>query len=114
MANYRRFNAIDWEAYAGAEPFSKNKDPFIYERDLNNGWVQLTIIADKNGIEIHLYSCEEDDEDNVWMKEFKSGMTSLRAEGELKHLIEYLGQWDYAPDIAYELDHSPSNGFHAM
>ena len=100
MIKYRRFGALDWDCYAGAESFSKTQNPFIYERELNDGQVHLTIIADRNGIEFHLSGGDEDDED-VWLKNFESRMTSLRAEGELKHLIEYLEQWDYAPDVAY-------------
>ena len=105
MADYRRFNKHDWDAFAGAECFNNGSAPFIYTRMMNNGLVdglvELTIIADRTGIELYLTS--EDDNSNVWDKNIM--LTPIRAEGELKHLIEYLEKYDYAPDLAYELDH---------
>lgn len=103
MADYRRFDKMDWDAFAGAEPFTDGKQPFIYNKHLNSGMAELTIIADRNGIEIYMFDDGFDDQ-NVWNKEI-ANLTSMRAEGELKHLIEYLEKFDYAPDVAYELDH---------
>lgn len=102
MENYRRFERLDWECYAGAEKFSNGSEPFIYEREINNGACELVIIADKNGIQISLLC--EDFEDNTWLKELP--MTSIKAEGEIKHLISDLEELTYAPDISYALDHS--------
>ena len=102
MADYRRFDKLDWDGYAGAECFSDEQQPFIYNQELNSGLAQLTIIADRTGIEIHIFA--DDDDLNVWDKSIDN-LTSLRAEGEMKHLIEYLQKFEYAPDLAYELDH---------
>lgn len=103
MTEYRRFDSMDWQAFAGAECFTDGRQPFIYNQSLNSGLVQLTVIADRNGLEIYLFD-DGDGDQNVWDKSIKN-LTSLRAEGELKHLIEYLQKFEYAPDLAYELDH---------
>lgn len=63
----------------------------------------LTIIADNRGIEIDLYS--EEDDDYITYCKLVEGMTSIRAEGELKHLIKHIENITYAPDLTYELDH---------
>lgn len=102
MKKYRRFKKEDWFAWAGAERFGEKKDPFIYERTLNEGEVELTIIADKWGIGV--YFSTGDDDCLIYQKSIE-GLNSIRAEGELSHLIDYLEKYDYAPDITYELDH---------
>ena len=103
MADYRRFTKVDWYAWAGAEKFMGGAEPFIYEREMNDGKVALTIIADNRGIEIDLYS--EEDGENTTYNKLMDNMTSIRAEGELKHLIKYIENITYAPDLTYELDH---------
>lgn len=100
MEDYRRFEKIDWDAFAGAECFSDGSQPFIYvSHTLNEGLVELCVLADKTGIEIYLVG----EEDNVWSKDLP--LTSLRAEGELRELIKVLKEYTYAPDLSYELDH---------
>ena len=105
MSKIREFSKEDWYAWAGAENFSPNKAPLIYERKMNDGAVELIIIADRNGIELNLFA--DDDEENIgYYKEMR--LSSIQAEGELSHLIDYLEQFTYAPDLTYELDH-PNN-----
>lgn len=106
MADYRRFDKSDWYGFAGAERFSNGSEPFIYSKLMNDGLVELTIIADRTGIEIFMYG-DGDDNPDVWDKEIPN-LSSLRAEGEMKKLIEYVKKFEYAPDLSYELDH-PSN-----
>ena len=65
----------------------------------------MLIIVDKKGIEID-FGKEDSDEEIGYYKEIE--LNSIRAEGELKHLIAYLSKFDSAPDIAYSLDH-PDN-----
>lgn len=103
MADYRRFTKVDWYAWGGATKFNEKQDPFIYERELNGGLVGLTIIADKTGISIFISDNENDDYDIYYYKDVE--YTSIRAEGELKHLIKYIENITYAPDLTYELDH---------
>ena len=102
MVEIRRFTKLDWNAWSGAESFSKTSEPLIYERSLNDGLVDLIIIADKNGIEINVIG-HDDEENCVYTKELHQN--SIRAMGELKHLAEYLEKYTYAPDLVYELDH---------
>ena len=106
MAKYREFTREDWYAWAGAERFSEKKEPFIYEREMNDGGVLLTIIADKNGLGIYLQLLDDSDEDSVgYYKNMR--LNSIRAEGEMKRLIEHLEKdvFECASDITYELDH---------
>lgn len=103
MADYRRFTKTDWYTWGGATKFNERQDPFIYERELNEGLVGLTIIADKTGISVYISDGENDEEDIYYYRDID--YTSIRAEGELKHLIEYLEKYTYAPDLTYELDH---------
>lgn len=105
MTKYRTFTGEDWCAWAGAESFSPNKAPLIYEHEMNDGLVELTIIADKNGIELNLFA--DDHEENICYRK-DMHLSSIQAEGELSHLIDYLEQFTYAPDLTYELDH-PNN-----
>lgn len=106
MTKYRTFTKTDWYAWAGAENFSPKKEPLIYERKMNNGLVELIIIADRNGIELNLFADDEDEGILGYYKEMH--LSSIQAEGELSHLIDYLERFTYAPDLTYELDH-PSN-----
>lgn len=104
--NIRQFNKTDWYGWAGAEAFSEKHQPLITEVSLNDGEVEMTLIADKNGIQISFASDDAEDGTLTYMKEMP--LNSIKAEGELKHLVEYLSKWTYAPDITYELDH-PTN-----
>lgn len=108
MDDYRRFTKTDWDVFGGAEPFRTGKEPFIYQKLMNDGLVELTIIADRTGLELHLTSTDLSEEDNIWSKEFPEGITSLRAEGELRQLIAMVNKYLYAPELAYELDHPSS------
>ena len=110
MNEIRRFTNTDWYAYGGAEKFKRfdpdpqEYEPFIYEREMNEGIVTLTIVANKNGIQLML-SCEEEGT-GVWSKEVEN-FTPLRAEGEMRAITKYIEEnFTYAPDLAYELDHS--------
>lgn len=110
MENYRRFEKLDWDAYAGAEKFSNGSEPFIYEQELNEGRTGVSIIADKNGIQISVFN--EDFEENTWLKSIE--LTACRAEGEMRQLVKVIRNFTDAPDIAYELDHPshvPTTGF---
>jgi hypothetical protein len=70
---------------------------------MSDGTAGLEIIIDRSGIELHLFN-ENVSEDNTWCKEIES-LTALRAEGELRALINYTSTFEYAPDLAYQLDH---------
>ena len=101
---YRSFTKTDWDAFSGAEPFSSHKPPFIWQKTLNDGHVDMTVIADRTGIEISF--CGDDyDSDDQCVFEKDLHLSSIRAEGELKGLISVLDLYEYAPDISYELDH---------
>ena len=100
----RRFTKEDWYAYAGAEKFGENSDPWIYKQKL--GECELTAIADKNSIQIFIYSSEETDDECAYIKELR--LNAIRAQGELIKLAEEIAKYDYAPDLTYALDH-PDN-----
>lgn len=101
----RRFTNNDWCGWGGAERFENGSEPFIYEGNMNGGFVELSIIADKNGICIVITS---EDGDNItmdtWEKEMK--LSALRAAGELKHIVDCVNAFDSAPELAYALDHN--------
>ena len=102
----RQFNKKDWYGWAGAEAFSEQHQPLITEVSLSDGEVSMTLIADRNGIQISFANDDDEEETLIYTKEMS--LNSIRAEGELNHLVEYLSQWTYAPDITYELDHPTS------
>lgn len=105
MGKIRRFTKEDWYGWAGAEKFENGSEPFIYERDMNDGFVEVTIIADKNGICVNISSNDGDDlTTDTWEKELS--LSALRAAGELSHLVEYVEKFNSAPDFAYALDHN--------
>lgn len=99
MAEYRRFKKEDWYVLGGAEKFSNGTDPFIYERKLD-GDIELTIVVDCKGLDIFFYDIGE----STNYYKFKE-MSSVIAEGEIKHLIAYLEKYTCASDITYVLDH---------
>ena len=101
MAEYRRFTKTDWDAFAGAEAFT-GSDPFIYEKTMNAGRVELAVVIDRNGVQINLLS-DDDKDPVVYMKEQE--FKSIVAEGELRALIKVIDLYDYAPDLTYELNH---------
>ena len=102
MADYRKFNQADWYAWAGCERFKTGSEPLIYEQDMNDGLIGLTIIAHGTGVSIVLIS-NEDDEISGWL--LSKELTSTRAEGELRALINKVQTYTYAPDLAYDIDH---------
>lgn len=97
----RRFTKEDWYGFAGAEKFRGGSDPFMYERDMNNGLIELVITADRNGIMVMLTDGEESD---TWYKELVD-ISALRAEGELRQIVARVEKFEYAPDLSYALDH---------
>ena len=99
MSELRRFEKSDWYAYAGAEKFNGEKEPFILEFELDYN-AEMCIIADRNGIEIHLSNGEGAE---AWSKGVK--LSSIRAEGELRAIEKALNGLTYAPDVAYAIDH---------
>lgn len=101
--SYRRFNATDWQSFSGAERFSGNQDPFIYNKTMNDGHVELIAIVDRNGCEINFYS--DGDEEVLCYSKKLICSSSMRAEGYLRQLIKVLEEYSYAPDLTYELDH---------
>lgn len=103
MADYRRFTKNDWDAFGGAEAFSATQEPFMYERAMNDGHVEISVIVDRNGFEINFFGDADSEEILVYTKERK--MNSMIAEGELRQLIKVIEEYDYAPDLTYELDH---------
>lgn len=102
----RRFTKEDWYAYAGAEKFGENSDPWIYEQKI--GECELTAIADKNSIQVMFYSEAEDDE-CAYIKQMP--LNAIRAQGELIKLADELAKYDYAPDLTYALDHPDREAF---
>lgn len=102
MKEYRRFTKTDWDAFAGAEKFNEKSEPFIYEKEMNDGLVGLTLIADRTGIEL-MMTCEED---GTVCYDYNKSLTSIQAEGEMRAIIKELEKYTYAPDLAYCLDHS--------
>lgn len=110
LKNIRRFTQSDWYGWAGAERFSNDSEPFIYEQTLNHGIVSLIIIADRCGIGIYMVSSEDDGEEEEelsWHKDVT--LTAIQAEGELRALVKAVSEFDYAPDLSYEIDHHWSN-----
>lgn len=105
MAEIRRFDTLDWDAWGGSEEFANGKNPFIYEEKLNNGKVLLTMIGDANGISIMMVS-QDDGTMLVW--NFESHSNQIKIEGEMRAMIREfdLENDPYAPDLAYNLDHN--------
>ena len=104
MGKIRRFNKNDWDGFAGAEKFADGTAPFIYEQEMNEGLVaELTIVVDRNDIEITIASYDGQDK---WVKRVENPMSSLRAEGEIYHWAEFCKGFTYAPALSYALDHS--------
>lgn len=103
MGDYRRFTKNDWDAFGGAESFSATQEPFMYETVMSKGQVEISVIADRNGIEINFFGDADSEEIVVYTKEHQ--MSSMIAEGELRQLISVIEQYDYAPDLTYELNH---------
>ena len=101
MSEIRRFTKEDWYGWAGAENFKSGSEPFIYELELNDGAVELTAIADKNGLQVSLFC--EDEEALGWYKEMI--LTAIKAEGELRALVKAIEEYTYAPDLSYAIDH---------
>ena len=99
MAEYRRFKKEDWYALGGVEKFSNGTDPFIYERTLD-GDIELTIVVDCTRLDIFFADAGEF---TNYCKD--KDMSSVIAEGEIKHLIAYLEKYTCASDITYVLDH---------
>ena len=100
MNPVRKFTTSDWQCYSGAEKFLNGSEPLALDIELN-GENTCTILADRNGLELHITGPEEQ---NFWLKETK--LTQLRAEGELRALQKMIEKdYTYAPDLAYELDH---------
>ena len=62
--------------------------------------VELTIVVDCKGLDIFFYDIGE----STNYYKFKE-MSSVIAEGEIKHLIAYLEKYTCASDITYVLDH---------
>lgn len=116
MAKYRRFNKEDWWAWGGAEPFSNNMEPLIYEtcygQDNEEGYliegeIAVTVIVDKCGIGIY-FGIEDYEEGTIgYHKDLN--LTALQGEVELKHLIDFIEKFEYAQDLVYELDHSTND-----
>jgi hypothetical protein len=57
--NLKEFTKIDWYGFAGAENFPEGSAPLIGEE--NNYFV----VADANGIELHL-NPDNEDEESIW------------------------------------------------
>ena len=102
MADIRRFEKEDWYGYAGAEVFKDKTSPFISNIKMNDGAVDVMVVADANGLEIDVYSSNGESV-LTWRKERQ--LSSIQAEGELNHLVPYLDRYSYAPDLTYALDH---------
>ena len=108
MNEIRRFTKEDWYGYGGAEKFSNDTEPFIYERVLNDGAVEMVIIVDATGIEVNMTEVGSD-RTLTWI--YIKKLTAIQAEGELRHLVKHLEEFTDAPDISYELDHSKEFAF---
>lgn len=104
----RRFTKNDWYGWAGAEFFSDKSEPFIYEKTMNDGAVELTVIADPWGLSINL-SADGDPDIMTWGKVLD--LTPIRAEGELRALVKVLDNYTYAPDLSYAIDHESDKVF---
>lgn len=106
ILDYREFTKTDWDCFAGAEPFTTKKNPLIWEYyPINNeGHVSITIVCDKNGFELYMYSDDPDEEFIIYQKELHKSW--IQMEGEMKNLIYEVAKYNYAPDLAFELDHT--------
>lgn len=103
MAEIRKFKKPDWEAYAGAEKFFNGTEPFIYEQEFSDA-KGVTVLADRNGIQILLF--DDSYEDNIWMKDKE--LTELRALGEMRVLVSVIKSYNDLADLAYALDNPES------
>ena len=110
MADYRRFTKEDWYGWGGATQFKNGQEPFIYEQKLNNGDVDMTVIVDAAGVSISML-CEYDDEPEAMTWSYEQELTSIKAEGIMRALVKKLKEYDYAPDLSYELDHQSCDEF---
>lgn len=101
MSEIRRFKEEDWFCWAGAEKFSNDSDPFVYDGKI--GSVEFITIADRNGISVYISGVEDEYEQNIWSLE--KSLSALQAEGELRAFVKAMEKYEYAPDLAYALDH---------
>ena len=109
-AEIRRFTKEDWYAWAGCMKFHNGSDPFIYEDTLNDGSVEIVVIADADGIEIYMNEGEFDIEDSTsWYVE--KSLTPIRAEGEIRAIVKEIQEYTSAPDLSYVIDHAGSEVF---
>ena len=108
MSKIRRFKKEDWYAFAGAEKFSNGSEPFIYEVELNDGAVGVTIIADANGIEIYMSGDPDNDDCEYYAWLWEKKLLAMKAEGEMRAMIREfdLEENPYAADVSYAIDHN--------
>lgn len=96
----RMVGHYDYDCWGGVESFNDDSAPFIYEQEFNDGEVDLTVIADKNGIQICLSTLKGSEN---WVVDTE--LSSMRAEGWMRALIKEFEKYSYAPDLAYAIDH---------
>lgn len=104
MSEVREFGKHDWDEFAGAESFSKNHEPLIARGTMNDGHVEVTVLADKAGVSIYFYSDDEDEDQLTYHKVMS--LNYLRAVGEIQAIVRAIKTYGYAPDLTYEIDHS--------
>lgn len=103
MGKIRRFKKEDWWGYAGSTKFKDGTNPFIYERELNDGAVELVIIADAEGVDIELFA-DDEPERVAWV--INKSLNATKAEELLRAIVKELKKYTYGPDLSYELDHT--------
>ena len=113
MCKIRRFEKEDWYAFAGATRFKNGTAPFIYNQELNDGAISLTMIADATGIEIYMSGDPDNDGAEFYAWRWDKELLPIKAEGEMRAMIKEfrLEEKPYAPDLSYALDHSDKWNF---
>lgn len=104
MSEIREFGKADWDCWGGAESFSAKHEPLIATGTMNDGHVEVTVLADKNGISIYFTSDDEDEDQLRYHRMVK--LNHLRALGEIQAIAGAIKTYEYAPDLTYEIDHS--------